>query len=76
MKSTHDDAGEALPPDPSGSGRGGDPQGTASYIADLTTELARLARDARLEILAYLLDIVQLEASTSARRPGPEARDG
>ena len=76
MSSTHDDAGEPLPPDPSGPGRGGDPQGTASYIADLTTELARLARGARLEILAYLLDVAQLEASTSARRPGPKPRDG
>ncbi len=51
-------------------------QHTASYIADLTTELSQLARTSGLDILAYLLDIAQLEASSTARRhmPGPGRR--
>jgi hypothetical protein len=44
------------------------PESAAAYIADLTTELAALARGCRLEILAYLLDIAQLEAENAARR--------
>lgn len=49
---------------------------TASYIADLTTELSQLARSSGLDVLAYLLDIAQLEASSSARRlmPGTSRR--
>lgn len=41
---------------------------SAEYIADLTSELAKLARQSRLDVLAYLLDIASLEAKTSAGR--------
>lgn len=41
---------------------------SAEYIADLTTELAKLARQSRLDLLAYLLDVASLEAKTAARR--------
>jgi len=33
------------------------------YIADLTGELAGIARSTKLDLLAYLLDIVRLEAA-------------
>jgi hypothetical protein len=49
------------------------PEGTAAYIADITTELAGLARRSRLEILAYLLEIAQLEAANASRRLRGEA---
>lgn len=51
------------------------PPATAAYIAELTAELAKLARESRLEILAYLLDIAQLEAASIVRRrlPGRSA---
>lgn len=35
---------------------------TAQYIAEFTAELSFLARDRRLELLAYLLDMARLEA--------------
>lgn len=41
---------------------------SAEYIADLTGELAKLARRSRLELLAYLLDIACLEAQNVAGR--------
>jgi hypothetical protein len=44
------------------------PESAAAYIADITTELAGLARASRLDILAYLLDIAQLEAANVSRR--------
>jgi hypothetical protein len=44
------------------------PESTASYIADIATQLAGLARGSELDILAYLLDIAQLEAKHSVRR--------
>lgn len=50
-----------------------EPESAASYVADITTQLAELARDSRLEILAYLLDIAQLEAKNSLRRLRREA---
>lgn len=45
-----------------------DPSATADYIGDLTSQLAGLARAARLDLLAYLLDIARLEASRAADR--------
>ena len=49
------------------------PESAAAYIADITTELAGLARGSRLEILAYLLDIAQLEAANTSRRLARES---
>jgi hypothetical protein len=37
----------------------------ASYIADLTAELAAMAREVKLDLVAYLLDIARLEAMRS-----------
>jgi hypothetical protein len=54
--------GAGLPPRPMR------PESAAAYIADITNELASLARGCKLEILAYLLDIAQLEAANAARR--------
>ncbi|WP_299566472.1 hypothetical protein [Enterovirga sp.] len=47
----------------------------ANYVADFTAELARLARSAKLDLLAYLLEIAHLEAETSQRR-GPQPPPG
>jgi hypothetical protein len=47
------------------------PEGAARYIADMTAELARLARTAQLGVLAYLLDM----AATEARSTGAEDRE-
>lgn len=42
---------------------------TAHYVAQLSGEMAVLARSARLDVLAYFLDMAKLEAE-SARRLG------
>ena len=42
------------------------PLETAHYIAELTAELSSLAQRADLEQIAYLLDLVQLEADRVA----------
>lgn len=42
------------------------PAQSAAYIADLTSELAKLARRSQLDVLAYLLDIAALEARTAS----------
>lgn len=44
------------------------PLHSAEYIADLSGELAKMARDSKLDLIAYLLDIVRLEADTTVRR--------
>ena len=38
----------------------------AAYVADLTADLARIARRNRLEALGYLLDMARLEAEHAA----------
>ena len=40
----------------------------AAFIADLSSELLKLARDHRFRHLAYLLDLATLEARNLARR--------
>jgi hypothetical protein len=47
-----------------------DEQMSASYIAEMTEELARLARAAELGVLAYLLDMAATEARGSALDEG------
>jgi len=49
------------------------PDNAAAYIADITNELAGLARGSKLDILAYLLDIAQLEAASRSRRSRRES---
>lgn len=45
----------------------------AAYVAALTRELARMAREHRLNMLGYLLDMAQLEAqSIAGAAAGPE----
>ena len=59
---------------PSGATQAGEPASTmhpadaADYIAQMTAELARIARTARLEPLAYFLEMARIEATTSLRR--------
>jgi hypothetical protein len=38
---------------------------TAQYVAEFSAELSFLAREARLDLLAYLLDMARLEAIRS-----------
>ncbi len=44
------------------------PTEVADYVKDMTAELAQLARASRLDLIAYLLDIVHLEAKTTSRK--------
>lgn len=44
------------------SGKGMSKAETAQYIAEFAAELSYLAREARLDLLAYLLDMAKLEA--------------
>jgi hypothetical protein len=60
---------EAAPPE-----RDADPAHTAAYIAALTKELAELARRSELEVVAYLLEIVHLEAAGPIAPAGRMAR--
>ena len=43
---------------------------TASYISAISADLALMARRDRLETLAYLLDMVRLEAEGAAQAGG------
>lgn len=43
------------------------PASVSAYIGEMTAELAGMARQAELDVLAYLLDIARLEAETTAR---------
>ncbi|MFN3892803.1 MAG: hypothetical protein ACK4MV_20590 [Beijerinckiaceae bacterium] len=44
------------------------PADVASYIADMTDELSKMAANAGLETICYLLTLVRLEAETIARK--------
>ena len=44
------------------------PEEIASYIAQLSGEMASLARGARLDLLAYFLEMARLEAAGHAER--------
>ena len=41
---------------------------TALYIADMVGALAAMAREARLDLVAYLLDMAHVEAEMQARQ--------
>jgi hypothetical protein len=45
--------------------------GAAEYIADMSRDLATLARRNGLDTLAYLLDIARLEAESAEKSAGP-----
>jgi hypothetical protein len=46
----------------------GDPETAATYVAGITGELSSLVRRHRLDTLAYLLDMVRLEAEETVHR--------
>lgn len=46
----------------------GDPETAATYVAGITAELSSLVRRHRLDTLAYLLDMVRLEAEETLQR--------
>jgi hypothetical protein len=48
----------------------------ASYIADLTSSLGRLAHDHQLTVLGYLLDMARTEAEHMWRAAAVHARPG
>lgn len=47
-----------------------DPAEVALYIAELTDELAKMAANAGLETICYLLTLARLEAETTSRGGG------
>ncbi|MGQ4272962.1 hypothetical protein [Terrihabitans sp. B22-R8] len=51
-------------------GGGQTPMETAKYVAELTAELATLARGSGLDVIGYLLDLARLEAEETARNHG------
>ena len=48
-----------------------DSSGAAIYIAEMSRDLATLARRNGLDTLAYLLDIARLEAESAEKSAGP-----
>ena len=49
--------------DPGLEGKGMSANETAQYIAEFTAELSYLARQTKLDLLAYLLDMAKMEAA-------------
>jgi hypothetical protein len=53
----------------------GDRTAVATYVATLSADLAIMARGTGLDTLGYLLEMVRLEAESSARQsPAPNGR--
>ncbi|WP_298421627.1 hypothetical protein [Rhodoblastus sp.] len=50
------------------SSAGGGTEETARYVADMVGALAAMAREARLDLVAYLLDMAHVEAEMQARQ--------
>lgn len=73
-KASSDSAPEASPETPPGSLASPSRDHAADYIAEMTGELAALARRSDLELLAYLLDMCRSEAvaETNRRRRAAE----
>ena len=46
----------------------GDRTAVATYVASLSADLANMARETGLDTLGYLLEMVRLEAESSARQ--------
>ena len=51
-----------------------DRQAVANYVADLSAELAKLAREHGLDSAAYMLEIAAAEAAHGRPMPGNGAR--
>jgi hypothetical protein len=60
--SPHDDDPDAAEAEYGSSTSGMSTAETAQYIAEFTAELSYLARQSKLDLLAYLLDMARLEA--------------
>jgi hypothetical protein len=60
----NDDAGALKAQDP---GSSVDRAAAASYVAELSAELANLARQHGLDALGYILDMARLEAENATR---------
>ena len=53
----------------------GERTAVATYVASLSADLAKMARETGLDTLGYLLEMVRLEAESSARQnPTPNGR--
>ena len=50
---------------------GSDPMAAARYVAEMTAELADLARLHRLDVLGYILEMARLEAENICRHSPP-----
>ena len=62
----NDDAGALKARDEAGA-KSVDRAAAANYVADLSTELANLARQHGLDALGYILDMARLEAENATR---------
>ena len=65
------------PPRLSASGKQLDPQVVeelSRYIAQMSGELASMARSVRQDLLAYFLDMARVEATSRGRKPGERDR--
>ena len=60
--------GQTQPQEGATSGVGMSPLETARYVADFSAELSYLARQSKLDLLAYLLDMARLEAIRAVQR--------
>jgi hypothetical protein len=44
----------------------------ARYIAEMATELSRMAKDEEMALLSYFLDLARVEAESEARASGED----
>ena len=65
LKRVVDDTGREARP-ASSEGAGADRAELAGYIAQLTGQMAVMARGEKLDLLAYFLDMARIEAATQA----------
>lgn len=62
MPSLHEELPSNTPSEPM------EPADIAQYIADMAGELAKMASDANLELLAYFLDMARIESELAKTR--------
>ena len=58
-------------PASAGQGRGPSAPETAAYVAEMAGQLARLAAQARLDLLAHFLTMARIEAEAQAGEDAP-----
>ena len=61
-------SGERRDAEPAEAGPADRAEHVAAYIAEMTTELAELARGQKLELVAYLLEMARMEAASRCAR--------